>query len=69
MLLIKWLKVPKYISLTDDRTPKEKLLSDVWIFHNEKPNTPYFEIKVKIVKHEKLYNHERNGGKSETKTI
>ena len=63
MLQVKWLKIPKYISLNDDRTPKEKLLGDVWTFCDEKPNTPYFEIKVKIIKHEKRYSHERQEDK------
>lgn len=56
----KLIKIKGYIAITDGSTPKETLKKSVWVINDEEPATPYFQIEVRITKHETRGSYERN---------
>ena len=61
--MINFFGVKKYLPLDENQTPAQILKERVWVFLAKKPSTTYIEIKVTVIKHEKLYEHERKRSK------
>ena len=47
--------------LNDDQSPTAVLYSEVLIFTETPPQTPYLKVKLTVQGHEKRYKHERQG--------
>lgn len=57
MIIFKRIKMTKYISNTGEG--KEIFNKDVWFPLNKPPKVPYYKIRIKIIKTEKRYIHNR----------
>jgi hypothetical protein len=57
MIVFKRIPMTKYLSRIDQG--KEIFDEDVWCPDNAKPDTPYYKIRIKIIKTENRYSHER----------
>lgn len=57
MIIIKKIKMTRYIGMDD--VGKEIFDEYIWYADKDVPEVPYYKIKVKIVKTEKRYIHNR----------